>query len=468
MKLLRWKAKADEPAALGELATGAAAPVLSRAETRAAKKAEKRAAKLRKRNLKVAKGSFRERLQESWIELKESPGRSFLQALGVMLGVASVLGGFSIADSQRRQTEKIFARIGGIDKLNVLPKDVVNDGTPSALQMANLGLRLDDATRGEALPSAKGVNATAVIKQARARVRSEFADEERQISGIAADYLAMNGYEVEQGRGFSARDMEMGGAVAILGSTAAAELFPTGDIVGKPIRIGDVPVTVIGVFEEKVFRFREGDQNIFAWRNEILAVPAALISNRMQGDDYHRLDRITFRLPDLKQMASFSKELNSLVTVNHRLQEDFRLDDVKKRMERQLSQGQVYNVIFMLSGVLALIGGGMVNVNIQLASLKERVREVGVKMALGASGREIFKSFMTEALLLTLFGAVSGFVIGILFSWTITKSIGIPLALAPKSFIVATAMAVVFGFLFALYPAWKASRQSPMEALRYE
>ncbi len=465
MKLLRWTAKTDEPAALEAVAT---APVLSRAEKRAARKAEKRAAKLRKRNLKAAKGSFRERLQESWIELKESPGRSFLQALGVMLGVASVLGGFSISDSQRQQTERIFRRIGGIDKLNVLPVDVIADGTPSALQTANLGLRLDDATHGEALPSAKGVNAIAVIKQARARVRSEFADEERQISGIAADYLAMNGYEVEQGRGFSARDMEMGGAVAILGSTAAADLFPTGDIVGKHIRIGDVPVTVVGVFQEKVFRFREGDQNIFAWRNEILAVPAALISNRMQGDDYHRLDRITFRLPDLKQMASFSKELTSLVTVNHRLQEDFRLDDVKKRMERQLSQGQVYNVIFMLSGVLALIGGGMVNVNIQLASLKERVREVGVKMALGASGREIFKSFMTEALLLTLFGAVSGFVIGILFSWTITKSIGIPLALAPKSFIFATAMAVVFGFLFALYPAWKASRQSPMEALRYE
>lgn len=416
----------------------------------------------------ASKGSFRERLQESWIELKEAPGRSFLQALGVMLGVASVLGGFSIADSQRQQTERIFARIGGIDKLNVLPKDVVNDGTPSALQTANLGLRLDDANRGGLLPTAKGVNATAIMKQARARVRSEFTDEERDISGIGADYVAMNGYDIEQGRGFSANDIEIGAPVAILGSIAAADLFPTGEIVGKQVRVGDIPVTVIGVFREKVFRFREGQQNIFAWRNRIVAVPAALISNRMQGDEYHRLDRVTFRVPDLKAMMDFSKELQSLVTVNHRLQDDFRLDDVQKRLKRQLSQGDVYNVIFMLSGVLALIGGGMVNVNIQLASLKERVREVGVKMALGASGREIFKSFMTEALLLTLLGAFSGYAIGIAFSWTITKSIGIPLSLAPKSFIFATAMAVVFGFLFALYPAAKASRQSPMEALRYE
>ena len=415
-----------------------------------------------------SKGSFRERIKESWIELRESPGRSFLQALGVMLGVASVLGGFSISDSQRQQTERIFRRIGGIDKLNVLPVDVVTEGAPSALQTANLGLRLDDAVRGEALPSAKGVNATSVLKQARARVRSEFADQERDINGIGADYIAMNGYEIEQGRAFSSSEMESGAPVAVLGNITASVLFPTGDIVGKTIRIGDVPVSVIGVFREKVFRFREGQQNIFAWRNEILAVPAGLVATRMEGDDYHRLDRVTFRVPDLKQMVDFSKELSSLVTVNHRLQEDFRLDDVKKRLERQLSQGDVYNIIFMLSGVLALIGGGMVNVNIQLASLKERVREVGVKMALGASGREIFKSFMTEALLLTLLGSFSGYVIGIVFSWTITKSIGIPLSLAPKSFIFATLMAVVFGFLFALYPAAKASRQSPMEALRYE
>jgi ABC-type antimicrobial peptide transport system permease subunit len=413
-------------------------------------------------------GAFRERLREAWIEIRENPGRSFLQALGVMLGVASVLGGFSISDSQRRQSERVFARVGGIDKLNVLPTDVVSDGTPTALQAANLGLRLEDAVEGEKIPAAKAVNATSVLKQARARVRSEFADQEREISGIGADYVAMNGYEVELGRGFSAHDLETGAPVAILGSEAASVFFPTGEIVGRPLRIGDVPLTVIGVFQEKSFRFREGQENIFAWRNRIVAVPSLLISSRMEGDDYQRLDRVTFRMPDLKAMADFSKELSSLVTANHRLQEDFRLDDVAKRLERQMSQGDVYNIIFMLSGVLALIGGGMVNVNVQLASLKERVREVGVKMAIGAPGREIFKAFMTEALLLTLLGSAAGFLIGIAFSWVITKSIGVPLTLAPMSFLWATMMALVFGFLFALYPAAKASRQSPMEALRYE
>jgi len=415
-----------------------------------------------------ASGAFLERLHEAWIELRENPGRSVLQALGVMLGVASVLGGFSISDSQRQQTERLFARLGGVDKLNVLPTDTVYDGKPGALQSANRGLSLDDAVEGEALGRAKAVNATSVQKDARARVRSEFADREHDVTGIGADFVALNGYEIEQGRGFSSHDLATGAPVAVLGTQAASVFFPTGEIVGKHLRIGDVPVTVIGVFRERTFRFREDQENIMAWRNRIVAVPSGLVAARMTGDPYHRVDRVTFRVPDLQAMTDFSRELASLVTSNHRLQSDFRLDDVAKRMEKRMSQGAVYNMIFMLSGILALLGGGMVNVNIQLASLKERVREVGVKMAIGAPGSEIFKSFMTEALLLTLLGSIVGFVLGILYAWGITRLIGVPLSLAPLSFLWATLLAVVFGFLFALYPALKASRQSPMEALRYE
>jgi ABC-type antimicrobial peptide transport system permease subunit len=418
--------------------------------------------------IKGSTGAFRERLREAWAEIRENPGRSALQAVGVMLGVASVLGGFSIADSQRQQAERLFARLGGVDKLNVLPTDVVYDGQPGALQSANLGLRLEDAVEGGQVPAAKAVNATSVVREARSRVRSESADQERAITGIGADYIAVNGYEIEEGRGFSSHDLADGSPVAVLGSEAAAAFFPTGEVVGRSLRIGDVPVTVIGVFRERTFRFREGDRNVFAWRNRLIAVPAALVAFRMNGDRYQRLDRVTFRVPDLAAMTDLSRQLTSLVKANHRLQNDFRLDDVAKRMERQRSQGDIYNMIFMLSGILALLGGGMVNVNIQLASLKERVREVGIKMALGAPGSEIFKTFMTEALLLTLLGSAVGFVIGLAFSWVIARSIGIPLSIAPLSFVWATLMALLFGFLFALYPALKASRQSPMEALRYE
>jgi len=180
------------------------------------------------------------------------------------------------------------------------------------------------------------------------------------------------------------------------------------------------------------------------------------------------VDRVVFRMKDLNIGAKLTEGLTGLLLGNHRQQEDFRIDDIAARIRKRQSQGDVYNIIFMLSGILSLIGGGMVNVNIQMASLKERVREVGVKMAIGASGPEIFKGFMTEALVLTVFGAVAGLLGGIAFSKTITSFLQIPLYMQPASFLWAFALAAGFGFLFALYPAWKASRLSPMEALRYE
>jgi len=413
-------------------------------------------------------GAFRERLRSAWTEIRENLGRSVLQALGVMLGVASVLGGFSISDSMRRHSEDAWTKRGGFDKLNVQPAGAIRDGTtPTALQNANLGLRKADAVEGEEA-SDKTVQAYSVERFAKARVRSPFADRDRDIRGIAADYLAMNGYEVEKGRAFATEDIEKAAPVALLGAEAVSVFFPTGEAVGQVIRIGDTPVTVIGVLKEKVFRWRESDPNVFAWRNRIIALPATLVSRRMQGDAHQRVDRVVFKVPNLGLMDLFSKGLTSILKGNHRLQEDFRLDDIAARVKKHQSQGQVYNLVFMLSGILSLIGGGMVNVNIQLASLKERVREVGVKMAIGASGREVFKEFMTEALLLTSLGGVVGFVLGAIFSKVITKVLEVPLWMDPASFVWAFGLALVFGFVFAIYPAWKASRLSPMEALRYE
>jgi len=412
-------------------------------------------------------GAFRERLHGAWTEIRENLGRSVLQALGVLLGVASVLGGFSISDSQRKRADEMFIKMGGLDKLNVQPRAAIRDGNPTALQQANLGLRDSDAVGGEALQS-DAIQGVSRLKSTRSRVVSAYADQDRQISGIGGDYIPANGYGIAQGRGFSNVEMETGAPVVVLGTEAANTFFPKGDALGQSIRIGDIPVTVIGTFEERVFRFREGQGNQFWWRNRIIVVPANLVQRRMNGDAYRRVDRVTFRIPNLSAMSGFAAKLKDLVKSNHRLQEDFRLDDVAARVRRQASQGDVYDIIFMLSGVLALVGGGIVNVNIQMAGLKERVREVGVKMAIGASGREIFKGFMTEALLLTAVGGVIGLVLGIGFSWIITSSIGIPLHMTPASFLWAYGMAAAFGFLFALYPAWKASRLSPMEALRYE
>ncbi|HEY3171699.1 MAG TPA: ABC transporter permease [Thermoanaerobaculia bacterium] len=412
-------------------------------------------------------GAFRERLRNSWVEMRENPARSVLQALGVILGVASVLGGFSISDSQRRRADQLYVRLGGLDKLNVQPNPVVNDGRPTALQTANLGLRNQDANDGTGL-DVKQVAGASVVKFARARVRSPWGDQERQVWGIGGEYLATEGYEIAQGRGFSSQDVASEAPVAILGTEAASVFFPFGDALGQTMRVGDVPVKVVGVLEERVFKFRKSGRNIFRWRNRIVAVPSTLVTRRFEGDAYQRLDRVTFKMHDVDAISAFSKSLSNLLKANHRQQEDFRLDDVASRVRKRQKENDAYDIIFWLSGILSILGGGIVNVNIQMASLKERVREVGVKMAIGAPGKEIFKEFLTEALLVSGMGSAVGMLAGIAFSKIITSAIGIPLWMDPKSFLFAFLLATAFGFLFALYPAFKASRLSPMEALRYE
>lgn len=418
----------------------------------------------------MASGAFQERLRESWAEIRENLGRSALQSLGVMLGVASVLGGFSITDSFRQRSEKMYVLRGGLDKLNIQPAPVASEGTPSAMKNANLGLREEDRQDGE-LVKKDEQHGVSVSRGLRARVRSAAQDQERFVQGIGGDYLALEGFEIEQGRGLSAQDQANAAPVALLGTEAAQTFFPSGNALGQVLRVGDTPVQIVGLLRERVFRFSKtenGGRNIFWRQNRLIAVPASFVQRRVQGDLNQRLDRVTFRLPRVDAMAAFSQELKNVLKANHRQEEDFRLDDVAARIRKQRNNGDAYNLIFMLSGVLALLGGGLVNVNIQLASLKERVREVGVKMALGAPGREVFKTFMTEALLLTGLGAFVGLFMGIAFSWAITGLLGVPLAMSPASFIWAYILATVFGFCFALFPAWKASRLSPMEALRYE
>src|SRR5215510_11784165 len=224
-----------------------------------------------------ASGAFWIRLDNGWIEIRENLGRSILQSLGIILGVAAVLGGLSISDSQRKQSDRLYVRMGGLDKLNVQPSPVAKAGTPSALETANLGLRSQDATDGAEL-GRRQVAGFGVQKGIRARVRSPYADEERAISGIGRDYLRVEGYQLARGREFSAEDLRSAAPVAILGSEATQAFFPAGDALGKTIRVGDVPVVVVGLLKERVFRFsRNQRRNIFRGRNKIIALPATLV-----------------------------------------------------------------------------------------------------------------------------------------------------------------------------------------------
>jgi len=448
----------------------------------------------------MSAGAFRERLVEASAELRENRGRASLQALGVVLGVASVLGGFAINDSMRQQADRLFVRFGGLEKLRVYPNPIVKGGQPTALQAANLGLLSADAAGGEALDPA-AVAGVSVRRFDRVLVKSPATVQDRQVTGIGADFIPMEGYALAAGRGFTHSELETGAPVAILGTQAADSFFPTGSPVGQTLNLRGIPVTVVGTFQYRLFRFREGAENIFSWENRIIALPAAFVQKRLQGDPNLRLDQVAFKLPRAGDLMEFSRTLTGMLRTSHRMQTDFRLDDVAVRDLQEVSAlvrgrvrqahhgiedvevknldaeaarsyqtflGQIrgWKIVFLsLAGTVVLVGGVGV-LSVMLISCSDRRYEIGLRKALGASDQEILVQFLLEAAVLGALGALAGTVAGAVLCQALSGRFPYGLVVDPFGLAMAWVVALVLALVFGLYPALRAMRLSPMEAMR--
>jgi ABC-type antimicrobial peptide transport system permease subunit len=262
--------------------------------------------------------------------------------------------------------------------------------------------------------------------------------------------------------------MATGAAVVVLGSTRARELFGSVDPVGKPLVIGDVTYTVVGVMKEKVFFFRRNDSyNAHEWLNRLVMVPITSYAKRHLGPLNDRIDEINLRLVSADTHKEAKDALVQLLRTRHGL-EDFGVWDRQERIEQGNREGQIYNITFLACGVIALLVGGIVITNIMLASFTERMREVGVRKAIGATGWQVFVQFLIEALVVTVCGGAAGLAVGVLFTLGIGRALDVEMAFTPSMFIAAVGSAAVVGFFFGLYPAIRASRLDPVVALRYE
>ena len=295
-----------------------------------------------------------------------------------MLGVASVLGGFPSPTACAGADGPL--REGGRHRqAERAPVRTCPDGTQRALPPRTSAC--GTTTRSKAGMATSSVNGISV--QARARVRSDFADQERDVTASAPTSSPSTATRSRRAA-TSRAGPRVRRARRAARRRAVATFFPDGHAVGQTLtsamrRHGDRRPS------RAVFRFRDGQHNIFGWRNRLIGLPTEPGRRPVEGYEYHRLDRMTFRV---RTSTRWPTSRGSGLDAERESPPAGGLPARRRRRPRaqQLSQGDIYDIIFMLSGVLALIGGGMVNVNIQLASLKERVREVGIKMAIGAPG----------------------------------------------------------------------------------
>ena len=404
-------------------------------------------------------------LREGFVEIREHFGRTVLQTLGVILGVASVVATLGMTASMDARRDQFFRESGGTLLMGVYNQPPA-ELDMTARQRAKTGLKLEDAAAIR-----KTVDGFDLVVAEIGRtliVRAGETEERYRITAIEPEFMQMRELHMGSGRYLTAHDMDTAAAVVVLGSTRARELFGTADPVGKLLNIDGKAYTVVGVTEEMVFYWQESDSyNAHEWLNRLIVVPITSYMKRHLEPGAERIDELNLRLRSPEVHKESRDALEQLLRTRHGI-EDFGVWDRKERIDQGQREGRIYNITFLACGIISLLVGGIVITNIMLASYTERMREVGVRKALGATGWQVFVQFLIEAIVVTVLGGAMGLALGIVFTWGIMTVMQMDMTLTPLMVMVAVLSAAVVGFFFGLYPAVRASRLDPVVALRYE
>jgi putative ABC transport system permease protein len=409
--------------------------------------------------------TIHESIIDGFVDVRTHKLRTFLQTLGVVLGVGSLVAVQGLVDAGRRQSLAFFAEFGGLTKVLVLnkpPKETV----VTARQLASSGLTWDDAQAiKREVPCAQLVDPISYTEEV---VRYGTYQKRRDILGGTPDYTSVYKFYPAKGRFLSQDDLQSQARVVVLGDTAARLYFGNEEPLGKTLFIGDVGFTVVGVMKRKEFYFGENNDNALEWMNRLTIVPLTSIYSRFTGDTEKRVTFINVMVDKVSNNPKAVTAIKTLLARRHGGVPDFEVRSRSERLQQAQEQGRVFDVTFLAAGIVSLLVGGIVIMNIMLASFRERIREVGVRKAIGAHGTDIAVQFLVESILVTCLGGAIGLVMGIGFAQAITLLLGRPTIITLKMALVGIVASVGTGLFFGLYPAVKAARLNPVEALRYE
>jgi putative ABC transport system permease protein len=400
------------------------------------------------------------------VDMAAHKTRSVLQMVGIILGVGSVVATFGLIDSGRRQGQEFWEKTGGIKKMLVRDQDA-RELKQNAQQKKSKGLTYDDALTIRA--QATTLELVEPTMERNELVKAPGFEKRLDVFGATPSYEHMYDFHPAEGRFITQEDLVRSSKVIVLGSKRREQIFGGRPAIGQLVSIGQDRYTVVGVMARKEFYFNKASGNALDWMNGMMYVPVTSMLTRMLGDrENQKVSYINVQVRDVKDMEKATAEVKTILRRAHGGVEDFTVFNRAAFMEQMDQQGKIYDITFLVCGTISLLVGGIVIMNILLASFNERVREVGTRKALGATGLNILAQFLVESVVVTIAGGLLGLGLGVAFTRAMATLMQQPVVTTAQNLVLGLGFAVVIGIFFGFYPAIRAARLNPIEALRYE
>jgi len=389
--------------------------------------------------------------------------RSFLTALGIIIGVGAVISMVSIGEGAKQGVEDRFASMG-TNLLFVSPGSRSRGGVHSGFGGFNT-LKPEDAVAIE--QQCDAVQYTSPSVSTRAQTVYGNKNWNTSIQGTGAMYPEVRNWPVEQGTYFDESQVRTAAKVCVLGSEVKKSLFEDEDAIGQIVRVKSIPFRVIGVLKSK------GESGGWFNRDDMMTVPYTTVMKRLTGQEY--ISSIDISAVSATRTEEAQTQIEELLRIRHRIapgaDDDFQVRNMAEIAEGAAQATQIMTILLGSIASISLLVGGIGIMNIMLVSVTERIREIGIRMAVGAQQKDILLQFLTEAVVLSVLGGL----IGVLFGVGLSKLLvyvktfsQFKTAVSPGAIILAFVFAASVGIFFGFYPARKASRLDPIEALRYE
>ncbi|MBD5264493.1 MAG: FtsX-like permease family protein [Bacteroides sp.] len=393
--------------------------------------------------------------------LNNNKMRCFLTMLGVIIGVGAVIAMLAIGQGSKNSIKAQISEMGS-NMIMIFPGAERRGGVrQSSDDMQTLKPSDYEAIVNQATTIA---NITPTVNGSGQWINGN-NNYPSQAQGVNTQFLDIRQRKVAKGEMFTEEDVKTAAKVCVLGQTLVDNLFPDGtDPIGKIIRFGKIPMTVIGVLEEKGYNTMGQDQD------DLALVPYTTVMKRVLATDY--LQGIQASAIDEEMTDQTIQEITDILRIQHKLREgeedNFTIRSMKELAEMISSTSSMMTVLLAAVAGISLLVGGIGIMNIMIVSVTERTREIGLRMSIGATGRDIMMQFLIEAVIISVTGGLLGILIGGIATWMISIFAHWPVQIDMSSVILSFVVCTVIGIIFGFYPAAKASNLDPIEAIRYE